>query len=195
VAAFCTLTSMRGQRRSVTGYELEPHMGGGVFHDKVVHVVDVLRFLFDCEVAIAEATCAPAARTHEFASLNLRMENGVHVAGVSADQMFPDFTCLVLGDAGKAMINLTRPTGLLLYRKTFARDRLRRMSGYARQLLHIAGTMSYFATARGRLSSYRAEWETFIHGVSTRIPPRPNFDDGVAVTRTLQQLLVSAGMG
>jgi hypothetical protein len=58
-------------------------------------------------------------------------------------------------------------------------------------MLEIASTVSYFATARGRLSSYRTQWETFRQGVATRIPPRPNFDDGVAVTRTLQQLLAS----
>jgi predicted dehydrogenase len=192
VATFFTVTSMRGQRTSVTGYETQPHLGGGVFHDKVVHALDVLRFLFDCEAVVARATCRPDTRTHDFASLSLQMENGVHVSGICGDRMFPDFTCLVLGDAGKAMINLTRPTGLLLYRKAFARDRFRRMSGYARQLLHIAGTVSYFATARGRLSSYRTQWETFIQGVSTRTTPRPSFDDGVAVARTLQQLLASA---
>lgn len=192
VAAFFTLTSMREQRKSVTGYEIHPHLGGGVFYDKVVHMLDVLRFLFDCEAVTARATCGPETHTHDFASLSLEMENGVHVSGICSDQMFPDFTCLVLGDAGKAMINLTRPTGLLLYRKAFARDRFLRLSGYARQMLHIAGTVSYFATARGRLSSYRTQWETFIHGVSTHTTPRPNFDDGVAITRTLQQLLASA---
>jgi predicted dehydrogenase len=192
LAAFVTLTSMREQRKSVTGYEIHPRLGGGVFYDKVVHVLDVLRFLFDCEAVAARATCKPETHAHDFASLSLEMENGVQVSGICSDRMFPDFTCLVLGDAGKAMINLTRPTGLLLYRKAFARDRFLKMSGYARQMLHIAGTVSYFATARGRLSSYRTQWETFIHGVSTQTTPRPNFEDGVAIARTLQQLLASA---
>ena len=89
------------------------------------------------------------------------------------------------------MINLTRPTGLLLYRKAFARDRRVKVSGYARQLLHLARMMAYFATARGRLSSYRAQWETFAHGVATQTTPRPNFDDGLAVMVSLQQLLDS----
>jgi len=191
MAAFFTLTSMRGQRTSVTGYETHPHLGGGVFYDKVVHVLDVLRFLFDCEAMAGRATGGPATRAHEFATLSLEMESGVHVSGISGDEMFPDFTLLVLGDAGKAMINLTRPTGLLLYRKAFARDRVVRLWSYARQMLHIAGTVAYFATARGRLSSYRTQWETFIEGVSTQTSPRPNFDDGVAVTRSLQQLLAS----
>jgi predicted dehydrogenase len=188
LAAFFTLTSMRGQRTSVTGYELHPHLGGGVFYDKVVHVLDVLRFLFDCETM---AERAAGRRAHEFAALSLDMENGVHVSGISGDEMFPDFTLLVLGDAGKAMINLTRPTGLLLYRKAFAGDRVARLWSYARQMLHIAGTVAYFTTARGRLSSYRTQWETFIEGVSTQTTPRPNFDDGVAVARSLQQLLAS----
>ena len=49
-------------------------------------------------------------------------------SGIFSDQMLPDFTFLVLGDAGKAIINLTRPTGVLLYRKAFARDRLLKLS-------------------------------------------------------------------
>jgi hypothetical protein len=119
------------------------------------------------------------------------MATGVDVTGICADAMLPDFTCLVLGDAGKAMINLSRPTGLLLYRKAFAADRRLKVSGYARQLAHIAGMMAYFATARGRLSSYRAQWETFAHGVTTQTTPRPSFDDGLAITLTLQRLLDS----
>jgi len=188
---FITLTSMTAQRKSVTGYEAHPHLGGGVFYDKAVHALDILRFLFDCEVATAQATCRSETHEHDFANLELEMENGVHVSGLCADQMLPDCMCLVLGDGGKAMINLTRPTGLLLYRKTFACDRLAKFSSYTRQAVHIAGALAYFATARGRLSSYLFEWEHFIHAVEGRVTPRPNFEDGVAVTRTLQALLES----
>lgn len=188
--AFFTLTSMPEQRTSITGYEDHPHLGGGVFHDKAVHALDVLRFLFDCEIVAARAT-SPAPHAHHFASFSLDMESGLRVAGICGDDMLPDFTCLVLGDAGKAMINLTRPTGLLLYRKAFAADRCLKVSGYARQLLHIASSMAYFATRRGRLSSYRAQWETFVQGISTRTPPRPNFDDGLAIAVAVQQLLES----
>jgi predicted dehydrogenase len=191
LAAFFTLTTMRDQRTSVTGYEAHPHMGGGVFYDQVVHALDVLRFLFDCEAAIAQATCRSEQHMYDFASITLTMENAVQVSGICSDQMLPDFTYLVLGDAGKAMINLTRPAGLLLYRKAFARQRLVRLYGYARQALHSAGTVLYFATSRGRLSTYRTQWQQFIHGVATHTAPRPNFDDGVAITRTLHQLLAS----
>jgi hypothetical protein len=142
-------------------------------------------------VAAAQATCRSERHMHDFASIALEMENAVQVSGICGDRMLPDFTCLVLGDAGKAMINLTRPTGMLLYRQAFARHRLVKLSGYARQALHIAGTVLYFATWRGRLSSYRTQWQHFIHGVVTHAAPRPNFDDGMAITRTLHQLLAS----
>jgi len=191
LAAFITLTSMLDQRTSVTGYEAHPHMGGGVFYDQVVHVLDVVRFLFDCEVATAQATCRSERHRHDFASIALEMENAVQVSGICSDRMLPDFTCLVLGDTGKAMMNLTRPTGMLLYRKAFTRQRLVKLASYARQALHSAGTVLYFATSRGRLSSYRTQWQHFMHGVATHTTPRPNFDDGVAITRTLHQLLAS----
>jgi predicted dehydrogenase len=190
-AAFFTLTSMAAQRDSVTGYELDPRRGGGVFHDKAVHVLDVLRFLFDCDVASGRATARSETHAHDFAALTFEMANGVLASGVCGDQLLPDFTCLVVGDGGKAMINLTRPTGLLLYRKAFARDRMARAAGYARQLVDVAGTLAYFATSRGRLSAYRAEWEAFVHGIATGTAPRPDFDDGVAVTRTVHELLTA----
>jgi hypothetical protein len=71
------------------------------------------------------------------------------------------------------------------------RQRLVKLCGYARQALHSAGTVLYFATSRGRLSSYRTQWQQFIHGAVAHTAPQPNFDDGVAITRTLHQLLAS----
>jgi predicted dehydrogenase len=191
VSMLVTLMSMLGQRTSITGYETQPHMGGGVFYDKVVHALDVIRFLFDCEVATGQAMSQSETHAHDFATVSITLENGVSVSGVFSDRVLPDFTCLVFGDEGKAMINLTRPTGVLLYRKRYVQSRIAKWSGYAQQLMNIASNLMYFSTSQGQLCSYYKQWQQFIHGVETHSAPRPNFDDGLAITYTLQQLLTS----
>src|SRR5262249_16324627 len=44
LAAFTTFMTAADQRISITDYKSTPERGGGVFHDKAAHNLDVLRF-------------------------------------------------------------------------------------------------------------------------------------------------------
>ena len=190
LAVFTTQMSGQGQRVCVTGYETSPQRGGGVFHDKAVHVLDLLRFLFDCEVESGRATARSEMHQHDSAAVEMVLANGVQVVGYFSDRAIADVTCLVIGDEGKAAINFTRPAGVALYRREFSRSRRAKIWAYMRQAPRLASAIR-LSTAAGRLSSYRGEWEHFLACITSGSRPVPNFDDGLAVTRTVAQLIAS----
>lgn len=189
LAVFTTMLSARGQRQSVTGYEDRPEAGGGVFHDKLVHTIDLLRFLFDCEVATGHATTARFGdRLHDAATVEMGLENGVRVLGYACTHAIADMTCCIIGDEGKATVNFTRPAGVALYRREFSRGRLAKLLGYARQIPRLAMSIR-LSTPSGRLASYRHQWRHFISCIESGGRPRPDFEDGLRVTRTIHHLL------
>jgi predicted dehydrogenase len=174
----------------VTGYENSPQRGGGVFHDKAVHVLDLLRFLFDCEVESGRATARSEMHQHDSAAVEMVLANGVQVAGYFSDRAIADMTYVVIGDEGKAAINFTRPAGVALYRREFSRSRAAKLWAYMLQAPRLASAIR-LSTPAGRLSSYRSQWEHFLACIKSGSRPVPNFDDGLAVTRTVAQLIAS----
>jgi predicted dehydrogenase len=189
-AVLTTLMSGHGQRVSVSEYETSPDRGGGVFHNKAVHSLDLLRFLFDCEVVGARATARSEMHQHDSATVELGLANGVQVVGYFSDRAIADMTCLVIGDEGKAVVNFTRPAGVALYRREFSRSRRAKAWAYIRQAHRLASAVR-LTTPAGRLSSYRGEWEHFLASIASGSRPVPNFDDGLQVTRTVAQLVAS----
>ena len=194
LAVFTTQMSGQGQRVCVTGYENSPQRGGGVFYDKAVHVLDLLRFLFDCEVESGRATARSEMHQHDSAAVEMVLANGVQVVGYFSDRAIADVTCLVIGDEGKAAINFTRPAGVALYRREFSRSRRAKIWAYMRQAPRLASAIS-LSTPAGRLSAYRSQWEHFLACIKSGSRPEPNFDDGLAVTRAVAQLIGSLGSG
>ena len=190
LAVFTTQMSSQDQRVSVTGYETSPQRGGGVFHDKAVHALDLLRFLFDCEVESGRATARSEMHQHDSAAVEMVLANGVQVAGYFSDRAIADMTCVVIGDEGKAAVNFTRPAGVALYRREFSRSRRAKIWAYMRQAPRLASAIS-LSTPAGRLSSYRSQWEHFLACIKSGSRPEPNFDDGLAVTRAVAQLIAS----
>lgn len=190
LAVFTTFMRSQGQRMSVTGYETSPQHGGGVFHDTLVHTVDLLRFLFGCEVVSGHATARSARHQHESAAIEMVLADGVHVFGYFCHRGFPDMTCLIIGDEGKAAVNFTRPAGVALYRREYSRNRVTKPWAYLCQASRMASLIRH-ATPAGRLSSYRNEWQHFLDCIESGSRPRPNFDDGLAVTRTVAHLIGS----
>jgi len=190
LATVVTMLSSPGQKVSVSGYEVSPRRGGGVFHDSVVHIVDLLRFLFDCEVLDGTATARSEFHEHDSATIALGLANGVSVIGYLSNRAIADMTCLVIGDEGKAAVNFARPTGVALYRREFSRSRLAKLWGFLRQTPRI-GSAVRFATPAGRLAAYRNQWRHFFACIRSSAPPTPSFEDGLAVTRTVADLIAS----
>ena len=190
LAAFVTSMSAQSQRVSVTGYETSPQRGGGVFHNKAVHVLDLLRFLFDCEVVSGRAMARSEMHEHDSATVEMVLANGVQVVGYFSDRAIADMTCLVIGDEGRAAVNFTRPAGIALYRREFSRSRQAKLWAYIRQVPRLASAIR-LSTPAGRLSSYRNQWQHFLACIESGSRPETNFDDGLAVTRTVAQLIGS----
>jgi predicted dehydrogenase len=192
LAAFTTFMTARNQSTSVTDYKLaSPERGGGVFHDKATHNLDVLRFLFDSDVRHGRAISHSEVHEQDVGTIEMELANGVHVTGCFCDRAVPDHTYVVYGDEGKAMVNLTRPTGVLLYRTEFSRGRATKLWSYLRQAPSVITSAVRLATPRGRLSSYFSHWQHFCSAIDTQSPATPNFEDGLAVTRAVNQLIDS----
>ena len=194
LAVFVTLMSGRSQRVSVTGYETSPLRGGGVFRNKAVHVLDLLRFLFGCEVVSGRAAARSERHEHDSAAVEMVLANDVQVVGYFSDNANADMTCLVIGDEGKAAVNFTRPAGIALYRTEFSRSRQAKLWAYIRQARRLASAIR-LGTPAGRLSSYRNRWRHFLACIESGSRPEVNFDDGLAVTRAVAQLIGSLGSG
>ena len=192
LAVFTTMMSGKGHRITVTGYQTSPQHGGGVFHDKAVHTIDLLRFLFDCEVVSGRATSSSGLRQHDDAVVEMVLANGVRVSGYLSSHAITDMTFFIIGDEGKAIVNFARPAGVALYRQEFSRSRAAKLWAYLRQAPRIASAVR-LSTPAGRLSSYRDEWLHFLACIASRSRPTPSFDDGLAVTRTVAQLIGSLG--
>ena len=191
LAAFTTFMTSADQRISITDYKSNPERGGGVFHDKAAHNLDVLRFVFDCEVVHAKATARSEVHVQDFGMIELELANGVQVSGCFSNRAIPDCSLVIFGDEGKVMVNFTRPTGVLLYRKEFSRTRATKFWSYVRQAPRIIASTACLATARGRLSSYFNQWQHFFSCIESHHRATPNFEDGLAVTRTVSQLIDS----
>jgi UDP-N-acetylglucosamine 3-dehydrogenase len=191
LAVFTTFMTARNQSASVTDYKTVVARGGGVFHDKATHNFDVLRFLFDSEVRHGRAISHSEVHEQDVGTIEMELANGVQVSGCFCDRAVPDHTYVVYGDQGKAMMNLTRPTGVLLYRTEFSRGRATKLWSYLRQAPRVITSTVRLATPRGRLSSYFNQWQHFFSAIDTRSPATPNFEDGLAVTRAVNQLIDS----
>jgi predicted dehydrogenase len=126
----------------------------------------------------------------DFGTVELELANGAHVCGCFCDHGVPDNTYVVFGDEGKAALNFTRPVGVALYRREFSRSYPAKLLGYIRQAPRIASAIR-LGTPAGRLSSYRSQWQHFLACIESHSRAKPDFEDGLAVTRVVDQLLGS----
>ena len=191
LAAFTSFMTAANQSTSVTNYKTLVERGGGVFHDKATHNLDVLRYLFDSEVRHGRAISHSELHDQDIATIQLELANGVQITGCFCDRAIPDHTYVVYGDEGRAMINLARPTGVLLYRKEFSRTRATKLWGYVRQAPGVITSAVRLATPRGRLIAYFNQWQHFFACIETHSRATPNFEDGLAVTRAVCELIAS----
>jgi len=194
VGAHCTMMSAVGQKEGVTGYEKDPSRGGGVVHDKGVHVIDLVRFLMESEVARCRSIVKSDVHPHDFASFCLLLESGALVTGQMCDRAISECSVQVFGDEGKAEINLSRPAGVSLYRRR-TRGKLRKILAHSGQALRSLDSALRLSTRRGRLASYLGQWEVFLDAVRCSTPARPDFEDGLAAARVVEALLISSETG
>jgi predicted dehydrogenase len=190
VAAVTTMCTVAGQRPTVSGYDLDSERGGGVFHDKVVHAVDLFRFWFDCDIADARATARSEHHHHDLATIELEFENGVRCTGLFCDHAATDHEHTVFGEKGKAAINFSRPSGVDLYLREYSRNRLTKLRSHFRQLKRLNSAIR-LSSSKGRLAAYRNEWIYFLSCVDRGARPCPGFQDGLAATRAVVRMLES----
>jgi predicted dehydrogenase len=184
---FSTMITASRQRSSVSGYEADPSRGGGVLQDKVVHALDLVAFFGGAAVQSTNAIVNSRYNLQDEASVQAVLENGVHNSGYYCDHACPDCSFTVIGDLGKAEINLTRPAGVQVYLRKHSSSKLQKGVYYLNQFAGVVSAIG-LATRRGRLASYSYEWQYFLDCIRQGRQASPSFSDGLALVKVVSQL-------
>jgi myo-inositol 2-dehydrogenase / D-chiro-inositol 1-dehydrogenase len=165
-------------------------LGGGALLEKLIHHVDLWRFLLDDEAGEVFAVSRSERGDDEVAMVTGRMLGGALAHAFGSDLTGSSNEVRLYGEEGVLSLDLYRLDGLVRSSLTdlpgSPRTRLRRMLAGAVQLSRSSGDLR-----RGGAfdATYAAEWRQFAAAVRGNGKPAATFEDG---RRALQIVLAAA---
>lgn len=165
-------------------------LGGGALVDKIVHHVDLWRFLLDDEAHTLFAVARSERGDDDVVMVTGRMRGGTLVHAFASDLTGLSNEVKIRGEEGALRLDLYRFDGLT---HASLRDlpgapatRLRRMLAGTRQL---AGSLSEIRNGGVFDATYGAQWRNFVSAARGLEPPACTFEDG---RRALEIVLAAA---
>lgn len=163
--------------RDLGGWKLERRRGGGVLLDLASHHVDLLRFLFDDEVAEVDCAVRSVRTEDDTATLQLRLSRGTLVQSLFSHCAADEDRFEIYCERGK--IDVERGTGLAAVvtrgrRETRRVDRLRRALSSTRNARYGLEKFRAF----GHEPSWALAFRHFLAAVREGGPVSPDLEDG-----------------
>ena len=174
----------------VAGWQVSPATGGGALLELGSHHFDLARFLFDDEVADVSARVWSRHRDADTATVEFRMERGIHGTAIFAIGAIDDDRLEVLGEDGAARLDRMRAE------LSFGPQRFEygRRHALARELRIAGGALRRLVKPAGE-SSYGNALAAFVAAVRTGVPARPDLSDGLRSLEWIEAAMQSAASG
>ena len=181
--------------RELPSWKLRRATGGGVLLDLGSHHIDLMRFLFDDEVAQVAATLSSRRSEADNALLQLEMRGGVPVQSCFSLTSAEAHGVEVWGEEGVLSVDLYASFDVEL-RET-ARSRASRARAIGRQgRAFVSGPHGWRRlVSKGHEPSYRSSLEAFFRCVSRGDAPTPDLHDGLASLKVVEAAERSAAEG
>jgi predicted dehydrogenase len=187
-----TVFTTAGQPRS--GWRAARGSGGGALLDLASHHIDLVRWLFQAEVALVSARLSSLHSEHDSAVLDLRLEGGLDVQTLAAYGAIEEDRLAVYGPQGKLLLDRYRGLDVEF---TAPRARRSRLRALGRALAAPARLPYWLAKRRSPANdpSYRAALVRFVASVRTGAPASPDLLDGYRSLAVVEAAESSARTG
>jgi hypothetical protein len=164
--------------RVIPTWKQRRESGGGVLLDLAVHHIDLIRFLFDAEIAHVSADVRSSQSEHDTALLQLGLTNGAMAQVMCSLGSIDDDRIEIHGSAGRVTVDRYRSL-----RVEVTPANASSMLGVA--AARFAGEMRALPYALRKLRSpmhdpsFPAAMSAFVRAVAERTPVTPNLEDGL----------------
>jgi predicted dehydrogenase len=180
--------------RDLPGWRRQRATGGSALLELGSHHLDLLRFIFQSEVAAVSAEVRSAQSEADEAWLTLRLANGV---------VAQTYFSLIAGDADELEVWGTRGHLRADRYRSFSVQAVEplgmagRVRGYARAALGALASpyLRYKFTAPALEPSYGAALANFVAAVEGRVPAKPDLDDGLRGLAVIEAAEAAARTG
>jgi predicted dehydrogenase len=182
--------------RDLPEWRARRDLGGGALIETAVDHFDLWRFLVGADVDEIFARSRSGRRDDEAAVVSAVFDNGVLGSAVFSERATEDIEFEVCGAGGRLRVACGRVEGLTFHPvgtdPASPRARLRRVPEVLRLLPTALRNLRQGGDFK---TSYRAQWEHFLHAIRTGGPVGCTLEDGRAALQTALGAVESAASG
>jgi predicted dehydrogenase len=180
----------------------EPHwmrrreLGGGVLIELAVHSFDLWRFLLQSEVETVSATSRSGLWDDETATITAQMSNGVLATALVSKGTAESNEIDFYGQEGCLHVSCYRFDGLEFRPSGRYPGSIRtRLQGIVHGAASVPQAIAALRGGGDYLTSYRAQWQHFIHSIRRNTPVESTLEDGHRALQGVLAAVESASQG
>jgi predicted dehydrogenase len=163
--------------RHLPAWKLTRQTGGGALFDLASHHLDLIRYLFEQEVAEVFAVIQSRRSEHDTAWLQMRLADGLTIQSFFSTAGGEEDSFEVYGEDQKLTVDRYRSLGVHLSPNSLKGLRVNQMKQSLRSLTNAPYAVSKIRAA-AQEPSYRAALQSFVEAVRSKGNRAPDFYDG-----------------